>query len=77
MGFAELRAREANRFVDPYLYAAISMGLGDIDETFALLGDAVTIRSGWLPWLKIEPKWDSLHADPRFADLLRRVGLPQ
>jgi TolB-like protein/Flp pilus assembly protein TadD len=72
----ELSEQAAGRYVDPYLFAVVNMGLGEKDQTFAWLDKAVDGRSGWLPWLKVEPKWDSLRADPRFAGLLRRVGLP-
>ena len=72
----ELRVQSAHRFVDPYLLAAVHMGLGDKNATIAALHHAVEERSGWLPWLKVEPKWDPLHGDARFNELLRRVGLP-
>ncbi len=72
---AELERQSATRFVDPYLLAVIAIGLGDRDRALRHLGQAVAVRSGWLPWLKIEPKWDDLHADARFAALLRRIGL--
>ena len=72
----ELRAQSAQRFVDPYLIAGIYVGLGDRASAIAALNNAVEERSSWLPWLKVEPKWDPLHGDPHFNELLRRVGLP-
>jgi tetratricopeptide (TPR) repeat protein len=73
---AELHTLSKERFVDPYLFAVTAIGLGDRDQTFVYLNDAVEARSSWVPWLKLEPKWDSLHGDPRFIELLKKVGLP-
>jgi len=72
----ELGEQARRRFVDPYLIAAVHIGLGDKDAAIAALHQAVEARSGWLPWLKVEPKWDPLHGDARFHELLRQVGLP-
>ena len=72
----ELKEQTKRRYVDPYLLAAVHIGLGEKEQTFAELVKAYDERSGWMPWLKIEPKWDSLRSDPRFAVLQRRVGLP-
>jgi tetratricopeptide (TPR) repeat protein len=72
----ELTEQSARRFVDPYLFAAVHAGLGETDQTFLWLDKAVAARSGWIPWLKIEPKWDGIRSDSRFAALLQRVGLP-
>jgi tetratricopeptide (TPR) repeat protein len=71
----DLRKQAAQRFVDPYLSAEVYIGLGDKEQTLAELEKAYRERSSNLPWLKLEPKWDSLHSDPRFTDLVRRVGL--
>ena len=50
--------------------------LGDKDATFAALEKAFESRSGIL-YIKSHPELDSVRSDPRFADLLRRIGLPQ
>ena len=51
-------------------------GLGDKDEAFAWLERAYTERRGRLASLLVEPLLEPLRADPRFADLVHRVGLP-
>jgi adenylate cyclase len=73
----ELRALAKQRYVSSYLFAVVYAGLGDKDQAFALLEKAYEERSGLLPYLKVNPTWDPLRSDPRFADLMRRVGLPQ
>ena len=50
--------------------------LGEKDQAFEWLNRAYDERSGWLLELKFDPVWDNLRADPRFADLTGRVGLP-
>jgi TolB-like protein/Tfp pilus assembly protein PilF/predicted Ser/Thr protein kinase len=50
--------------------------LGDKDKAFVWLERAWNERTGWA-FLKVQPEWDSLRSDPRFADLLRRIGFPQ
>ena len=51
--------------------------LGGKDQAFAELNKAYENRESNLTRLKVEPRLDPLRADPRFSDLLRRVGLPQ
>jgi hypothetical protein len=50
--------------------------LGDKDAAFAALEKAFENRSGIL-YIKCDPELDSIRSDPRFADLLRRMGLPE
>jgi TolB-like protein/tetratricopeptide (TPR) repeat protein len=50
--------------------------LGEKDAVFAALEKAFASRSGIL-FIKTEPELDNIRSDPRFADLLRRMGLPQ
>jgi TolB-like protein/Flp pilus assembly protein TadD len=63
------------RYVSPYYIAAIYTGLCEKEQALAWLDQACESRSEGLVWLKVDPLFDSLRADARFADLLHRVGL--
>jgi hypothetical protein len=52
-------------------------GLGDKDEAFAWLGKAFEERDLQLTFIKVDPTWDSIRSDSRFAALMQRIGLPQ
>ncbi|HEX2714528.1 MAG TPA: tetratricopeptide repeat protein, partial [Candidatus Acidoferrales bacterium] len=73
---AQLKELAEKRYVLPYSIATIYAGLGETDEAFRWLERAYEERSGWLIWLRAEPVSDALRPDPRFQDLLRRIGLP-
>jgi tetratricopeptide (TPR) repeat protein len=73
----ELKGMSEHRYVSPYAIALIYTGLGEKDQALAWLEKAYEARDGLLIWLKVEPLFDGLRSDPRFADLLRRVGLAQ
>jgi eukaryotic-like serine/threonine-protein kinase len=53
------------------------LGLGDNDQAFAWLKKAFLERSWYLVLLRVDPRLDNLRSDPRFQDLVRRVGLQQ
>jgi TolB-like protein/DNA-binding winged helix-turn-helix (wHTH) protein/Tfp pilus assembly protein PilF len=59
----------------PFDMAEIFAQLGRRDEAFAWLEKAYEERSFLMMYLKVAPKLDPLRSDPRYADLLRRVGL--
>ncbi len=62
-------------YVPAYSLALVCTGLGKVDEAFAWLDKAYEERSSSLPFLKVNPRLTSLHSDPRFGKLMRRVGL--
>jgi TolB-like protein/DNA-binding winged helix-turn-helix (wHTH) protein len=72
----ELLKISAERYVPPYYVAMIYDGLDQRDEAIAWLERAYEQRDLRMVFLKVERKWDNLRDDPRFQDLLRRVGLP-
>src|SRR5262249_35982827 len=57
--------------------AIIYTGLGDKDQAFKWLRQACEERNGLIVYLKFDPLFKSLRTDPRFADLLQYIGLPQ
>lgn len=66
-----------HRYVPPLANAFAFLGLGQGDEVFKWLERAYEERDcRKLPWLSVDPIFDPLRSDPRFEELLRRVGLP-
>jgi eukaryotic-like serine/threonine-protein kinase len=72
---ADLQEISKQRYVSPASVAAIYAALGEKDEAFAWLHKADTARDGILVRLKVDSRYDSLRSDPRFTDLMERVGL--
>jgi serine/threonine protein kinase/Tfp pilus assembly protein PilF len=74
----ELLQRSKTKYVSPYMIATIYAGLGDKNKAFEFFEKAYQERSPDIPWfLKADLRIDNLRSDPRFQDLLHRVGLPQ
>jgi TolB-like protein/Tfp pilus assembly protein PilF len=67
----------AERHVSPHNIALIYNGLGEREEALAWLERGFAQRDPRMVFLKVEPKWNNLRGDPRFQDLLRRVGFLQ
>ncbi|MDQ6652177.1 MAG: protein kinase [Acidobacteriota bacterium] len=72
---AELQEMSKHRYVSPASIAIIYAALGDKDQAFAWLERADKANDLILVRLKVDPRFDSLRSDPRFADLVRRVGV--
>jgi eukaryotic-like serine/threonine-protein kinase len=73
----ELKKRAQEKHVSPYALAILYTGLGEKDQALEQLNKALEERAGWFINFKAEPLFDPLHSEPRFADLVRRLGLPQ
>ena len=61
----------------PWLRAVVSGALGEKDEAFRLLDQALDERSSTLSAAKVDPRLDPLRDDPRFQDFLRRMNFPE
>jgi eukaryotic-like serine/threonine-protein kinase len=64
-------------FVSAFFFALMYAGMGDSDQAFHWLDKAFEERFNRLAYLSVEALWDPLRADPRFAELLRRVAVPE
>jgi TolB-like protein/Flp pilus assembly protein TadD len=72
---ADLEEIAREKYVSAYYFAIIYLGLGELEQTFSWLERALDERAGFLAFIKVEPMFDGVRSDPRFTDLLRRMGL--
>jgi tetratricopeptide (TPR) repeat protein len=72
----ELEEQSKRRYVSSYTRAVAYIGLDEKDQAFYWLEKALEEGSMMLTWLKVGWEFDGLRADPRFPDLLHRVGFP-
>jgi eukaryotic-like serine/threonine-protein kinase len=73
----EMVKRSKKRYVCAYEVATTYAGLKDRESAFLWLRKSLDERADCSPWIAADPKLDPLRADPRFQDLLRRLGVPQ
>ena len=71
----QLEAASKQSYTPALSFALVYAGLGEKDHAFAWLEKAYEERASRLAYLKTEALWDPLRSDPRFADLLLRIGL--
>jgi TolB-like protein/Tfp pilus assembly protein PilF len=72
---AELKRRRETGYVPAGAFVNAYLGLGENEEAFAWLEQAYKEQSNMLQFVKVHPYFDPIRSDPRFADLIRRVGL--
>jgi TolB-like protein/DNA-binding winged helix-turn-helix (wHTH) protein/Flp pilus assembly protein TadD len=72
---ARLRVIGTKRFVLPTSFAWLHLGLGEIDDAFALMEQAVHSNDEWIHPLRTYPFLDPLRSDPRFRVLMRKLSL--
>ena len=72
----ELKEQSRGRYVAPYRLAMVCIGLGENDQAFEWLQKGCEEHDLGLACLKVESMADGLRSDPRFDQLLQRVGFP-
>jgi TolB-like protein len=73
----DLERKSKSAYLAPYTMATVYAGLGDKDKSLALLEQAFQEKSLEASWhIRADLRLDNLRLDPRFQNLLRRVGLP-
>ncbi len=77
LALAKLEQLNRRQPVDPILFVAPYIGMDKKDDAFLWLNKAYAEHSNALTGLKVDPLYDPLRRDPRFQDLLSRVGLTQ
>jgi len=72
----DLLALSAREWVSAYAISTVYSGIGETDAAFEWLEKAYQARESWITYLIPDARIDPLRDDPRYLDLLRRVGLP-
>lgn len=73
----ELKQKSQQEYVPASAIALVYAGLREKDQAFASLEEGYKQHEFQMQFLKLEPRWDSLRSDPRFAELIQRLGLPK
>ncbi|HKR63939.1 MAG TPA: protein kinase [Thermoanaerobaculia bacterium] len=71
----EMLAMSAQRYVSKYNLAIAYSGLHRIDDAFAALEEGLAEHNAWLWFLPVEPRFNPLRDDARFAPMVRKYGL--
>ena len=72
---AELEARARDRYVSPVAFCIAHLGLRNVDQVFHWFERAYQDRRGWMTYLKVDPMFDAVKDDARFAEFVKRMGL--
>jgi TolB-like protein/Tfp pilus assembly protein PilF len=71
----QFKAAAKKRYIPPTYFGMLFAGLGDKDKAMMWLEKAYDDRADGLTWLNVEPMLDDVRSDPRFQDLIRKIGL--
>ena len=71
----ELEALMKRRYVSRHDLAIVSLSFGDRSEALGWLEKAYEDRNWYMPWIHLDPRLDTLRAEPRFTSLVRRMRL--
>jgi len=74
---ADLEVRARRTYVSPWLFAIIYAGLDEKENAFLWLEKCYQGREHDLVFTNVWPMFNNLHSDPRYLNLLRRIGLSQ
>lgn len=70
-----LRDRVQTLHISPYSVALIHLALGQREKALAELEKGLAQRDAWMVWLAAHPEWEALRNEPRFRQILTRMGL--
>jgi Flp pilus assembly protein TadD len=73
----EFEEKARKEYVPPYALAMAHMAVGDMDGTFAWLDEMYEERAPWLILMNEHARYDALRGDPRFRELLRKIGFKE
>jgi serine/threonine-protein kinase len=62
------------KYISPIARAHIYLRLGDIDKAMELIEAGYNKRDGWMPWIKVAPKYNLIRNDPRYISLTKKMG---
>jgi hypothetical protein len=71
----ELKQRRQKSYVPAGAFIKPHLALGDYDQAFFWCEEAYKEQSAILQWIKVDPFFDPVRGDPRFTDLVHRIGL--
>lgn len=72
----QLKEESRKAYIPSYYFALIHTGLGEKDSAFEWLERSYQERSTLLAYLRLDPRLAPLRSDPRYSDLVRRIGFP-
>jgi serine/threonine-protein kinase len=71
----ELEEMSPRKHVSSLSFALVHLGIGEKDLALEFLEKAYQQRARALVWINLDPRFDSLRSDPRFSNLLNRIGI--